>query len=310
MGPCWNTRKRTDLGSVYFFGAAPGVSPAGFGIYVCPVCKGRLIRSADRLLCLMCRVTYPIAEGIPDFILEDLGQSTSPVLRSVKWIDRLAGIYETKLWYPIVLNLYGGLGSPSLRELVLIVTGMVGPVKGLVLDAACGPGTLGRRVAPRSTVYGVDISKGMLRKGLAFVERDHLSNVHFARAKVEELPFPDDLFDAAVCGGALHLFADTVLALREIGRTMKEGAPLAVTTFVAGNKGILRFRRVRIHVQQHHSVHVFELPQLESYLTESGFEDFLPQVYGSLLVFSARKRGVHGLEAHERPRSEGLPWTC
>jgi ubiquinone/menaquinone biosynthesis C-methylase UbiE len=50
-----------------------------------------------------------------------------------------------------------------------------------------------------------------------------LTNVHFARATVEALPFRAGLFDAAICAGSLNHFSDTVLALREINCTMKVG---------------------------------------------------------------------------------------
>ena len=36
-------------------------------------------------------------------------------------------------------------------------------------------------------------------------------------------------------------------------------------------------------------VHAFKLPELEQYLTEAGFEEFLPKPDGILLTFSARK---------------------
>ncbi len=270
----------------------PHVNSTGdFGIYVCPTCKGQLKPKDEALVCPVCQVTYPTVDGIPDFILEDLSRSTHPVLREVHKIDWLARIYETKLWYPLVVNLYGGLGSTSLEELLRTVAAMVEMEEGLILDVACGPGTLGRRIASLSkTVYGVDVSMGMLRQGITYVKRDHISNVHFARARAEALPFQDALFDAALCGSALHLFGDPVLVLREIDRTMKKGAPLAVTTFVGGDKGLLRFRRVRERLQQKRGVRVFKLPELEQYLAETGFEDFRPQVYGSILVFSARKR--------------------
>jgi len=58
----------------------------------------------------------PVREGIPDFIREELSQSRDPVLRRMTAIDRMAGIYETKLWYPLVLNVYGGFGAPSLKR--------------------------------------------------------------------------------------------------------------------------------------------------------------------------------------------------
>jgi ubiquinone/menaquinone biosynthesis C-methylase UbiE len=222
--------------------------------------------------------------------LAELAQDPHPVLRGVKLIDRLAPLYESRLWYPLVLNLYGGWRSPTLTQLVQAIASMVGDVEGLILDAACGPGTFGRRVSTQATqVYGIDISLGMLRQGRAYLERDRQSNVQFARAQVEALPFPDALFDAAICCGSLHLFADRVCALREIGRTMVGSAPLAAMTFAAGDKGILRFPRIREHVQRDHGAHIFELPELEAYLVQAGFEDFRPQTYGSVLVFGARK---------------------
>jgi len=161
-------------------------------------------------------------------------------------IDRMARIYGTRLWYPIVLNVYGGFHSPSLAELVSRVSQNVQSAKGRVLDIACGPGTFGRRIAtPSKEVFGIDISGRMLRQGAAYAAKEGTPNVHFARAGVEALPFEGDLFDAALCCGSLHLFADTVIALREMARVMKPAATLSVFTFVAGRGGVLKFRRVR-----------------------------------------------------------------
>jgi ubiquinone/menaquinone biosynthesis C-methylase UbiE len=158
------------------------------------------------------------------------------------------------------------------------------------LDIACGPGTFGRRVAsPSKTVYGIDISMGMLQQGRVYTQEEQIPNAHFARARAEILPFGDQCFDGAICCGALHLFADTLAALQEIGRILKAGAQLAVFTFTAGDAGILRFRRIREHVRQDHGVHVFEILQIEGCLREAGFEMFHPKTYGSVLTFSAIK---------------------
>ncbi|MGP6156345.1 MAG: class I SAM-dependent methyltransferase [Vulcanimicrobiaceae bacterium] len=214
--------------------------------------------------------------GIPDFIWEELSRSMDPVLRRMRFIDRMASIYETRLWYQFVLNIYGGFHSASLAELIKKVTANVGPTEGRVLDVACGPGTFGRRIAsPRNEVFGIDVSGGMCRQGAAYLAA---------------LPFEASLFDAAICCGSLHLFADTVTALREIGRAMKPAAVLSVFTFVAGRRGILTFRAVREWSRRTQGLHVFELPELEQYLAASGFEDFQPDVSGSSVTFSARKQ--------------------
>jgi len=209
----------------------------------------------------------------------------------MRFIDRMARIYETRLWYPVVLNLYCGFRSPSLAQLAGTMSQNVESAKGRVLDIACGPGTYGRRIAsPTKEVFGIDVSMGMLRQGAAYVAKDGIPNVHFARARVEALPFEDSVFDAALCCGSLHLFADTVTALREMTRVMKPAAVLSVFTFTAGHGGILRFRSVREWNRRNQGLHVFELPEMEQYLIAAGFEDFQPEVSGSILTFSARKQ--------------------
>jgi SAM-dependent methyltransferase len=264
--------------------------PTELGIYACPVCK-RLLRQEEGLLrCPICSRVYPVRDGIPDFILEELSQSADPVLRRMRFIDRMARIYETRLWYPIVLMVYGGFHSLSLAQLVSSVSQKVQPTKGRVLDIACGPGTFGRRIAsPSKEVFGIDVSRGMLRQGAAYIAREGIPNVRFARARVEALPFEDGLFDAVLCCGSLHLFTDTVVALHEMARVMKPGAILAVFTFTAGRGGILKFRRVREWSLKNHGLHVFDLSEMDQILSASGFKDFQPEVSGSILTFSARK---------------------
>jgi ubiquinone/menaquinone biosynthesis C-methylase UbiE len=207
--------------------------------------------------------------------------------------DRIAGIYETRLWYPIVLSVYGGFHSPSLSELVSKVSRNVQSARGRVLDVACGPGTFGRRIAsPSKEVFGVDVAGRMLRQGATYAATEGNRNVHFARARVEALPFEDSLFDAVLCCGSLHLFADTVIALREMARVMKPAATLSVFTFVARRGGVLRFRRFREWSLRNHGLHVFDLSEMEQYLTASGFRDFEPEVSGSIVIFSARRQAA------------------
>ena len=262
---------------------------SGLEIYVCPMCKIVLRHEEDALLCNTCRKSYPVRDEIPDFLLEDLSQSKDPELRSMRFIDRMARIYETRLWYPIVLKAYGGFRSPSFAQLISIVSGKVQCTKGRVLDVACGPGTYGRRIAsPSREVFGIDVSMGMLRQGAVYTAKQGIPNVHFARARVEALPFEDNLFDATLCCGSLHLFTDTVIALREMGRVMRPGAILSVFTFTPGRGGILKFHGGR-EWSREHGMHAFELSEMEQYLTDSGFQDFQPEVSGSILTFTACK---------------------
>jgi SAM-dependent methyltransferase len=269
-------------------------STAGeFSVYVCPACKGDLRREDDRLYCLHCSQAYPIVEGIPEFLSGELSQSADPELRRMRFIDRMAAIYETRLWYPIVLKVFGGFEAPSLAQLISTISSECQSVDGRFLDVACGPGTYGRRIAsPSREVRGIDVSRGMLRQGAAYTAKERIHNMHFARARVESLPFADGRFDGTICCGSLHLFTDTIVALCEMARVMKPGGKLVVFTFTAGRGGILKLQSVRAR-SRNHGLHLFDLPELERSLAASGFEAFQPKESGSILTFSARKRTVH-----------------
>jgi ubiquinone/menaquinone biosynthesis C-methylase UbiE len=233
--------------------------------------------------------------GIPDFIVVDLEESRNRSLRVVgkndsrPLVDFMASVYETWV-YPAVCNLYGGWHSTSLEQLAHDVSDIVAARDGVILDVACGPGTYGRRIASASrTILGIDICMSMMRQGAHYVESEHIPNVHFARATVEALPFRVGLFDAAICAGSLNHFSDTVFALREINRTMKVGAPLAVMCFARINSGLMKYKWIREGAEKGGG-HTDSVADLERHVCEAGFEDFRPHAHGSVLVFSARKR--------------------
>jgi ubiquinone/menaquinone biosynthesis C-methylase UbiE/uncharacterized protein YbaR (Trm112 family) len=256
--------------------------------YVCPVCRRSLLSKMNRLFCQQCGVEYPVKNGIPDLILEDLTKSTHPILRSVSRLDRLAKIYETWLWYPIVYHFYGGLFIPSVKEEVKMITEMVDAENGLGLDVACGTGLFTRSIAKKMRlVYGIDISMGMLEKATEYSEKKGLGNIRFSRAKAERLPFSDGIFDGVVCCGALHLFPDTIEALNEMARVMKKGSRLAVMTFV--KRRLFRFKTVYEHLRKGHGAHIFDIGEISSYLSQTGFKDFTYNIYGSMILFHAEK---------------------
>jgi len=256
--------------------------------YACPSCKLPVLSKRNTLFCQQCGLGYPVESGIPNFITEDLSESKHPVLRSVSSIDKLARIYETWLWYPLVYHLYGGLFVPSVKKEVKMITEMVDADGGLGLDVACGTGLFTRSVARKMRyVYGVDISKGMLEKAVEYAEEKGIRNIRFARARAEKLPFPDNFFDGVICCGALHLFPNTKNVLDEIGRVMKKDARLAVMTFLT--RGIFKFEWVRKHLERDHGVHVFDLKELDIHLLQTGFRDFTHAVHGSIILFHAKK---------------------
>lgn len=251
--------------------------------FACPKCKRPLRPLENALQCGECNQTYPIVGGIPNFIPEKVLESVAPNYRDIKRLEFLAPMYEGRLWHSFILFMAGGWRS-SLPGIASFVSETLEGVTGAVLDVACGPATYGRRMAsPDRCVYGIDFSMGTLQQGLKNIGRDGITNIHLARTSVETLPFEDHVFDGAICGGSLHLFPDTTLALREIARTLKPGAPLAVTTFVAGNSLLARM------IKRRKNMNAFELPKLQQYLIEAGFEGFESKLDGDFILFSTRK---------------------
>lgn len=258
-------------------------------VYVCPACKGHLDIRENALVCETCRLTYPLLGEIPDFLLEDREQSLSPVMRFLT--NAIVRLYETPLWYVPILKLAGGKGAPSYGEVIRLMVDLMDIRQGMLLDVACGPGTWGRRLAsPSMEVYGIDISWSMLRQGRRMAGSQRITNMHFAHARVETLPFADRQFEAAYCGGALHGFPDPIGSLREISRTLKSGAPLVVLTFLNRNQTLVRMRRKsEARNDKLVKLHFFEVLELEQALAQAGFEGFKPLVYGGIIIFRAQK---------------------
>jgi ubiquinone/menaquinone biosynthesis C-methylase UbiE len=119
-------------------------------------------------------------------------------------------------------------GRMRVLELVRAEPGM------RVLDLACGPGTLSRRLAamvsPGGEVVGVDLAPGMLALATAM----NIPAVRFELMDIGQLAFPDELFDAAVCGHGLHFVPDLAAVLRQARRVLRQDARFAASVPIAG----------------------------------------------------------------------------
>ncbi len=263
------------------------MNPYEFDKYVCPHCHGALSWQLNALFCDTCHQIYPMVKGIPDFVITDPDQSTNPFLHGFG--KTLAPLYEGPFWFSVQLKLLGGWRAPSLPEIIHRACGKISSIEGCILDVATGTGTVGRHLAgTRRAVYGIDISQEMIAKGQLFTAREGISNMHFARADGEALPFADSVFDACLFCGSLHIFPNTVEILQKVGRTLKKQAPVVVTTVIHGEFGL--FHKKQRRSVEPRNMKVFELDDLERMVSEAGFTDFQPEICGCLILFTIRKR--------------------
>jgi demethylmenaquinone methyltransferase/2-methoxy-6-polyprenyl-1,4-benzoquinol methylase len=107
-----------------------------------------------------------------------------------------------------------------------------------VLDLGCGTGDLGRPLAARARVVGVDLSRPMLLRarakagagaGLALIEGSAFA-----------LPFRAGAFDGAVSGFVLRNLRDLGAAFDELARVVRPGGDVALVDITGPTRHVLR----------------------------------------------------------------------
>jgi SAM-dependent methyltransferase len=100
-----------------------------------------------------------------------------------------------------------------------------------LLDAACGNGRYSRfllkHADPDARLTAFDLSPKMLLRARRRLSSDRVT---FAVADLTRLPYPDAVFDGAVCGWVLEHLPDPRLGLRELARVLQPGGKLLLLT--------------------------------------------------------------------------------
>lgn len=102
----------------------------------------------------------------------------------------------------------------------------------VVLDVACGPGTLALRCADQaSRIHGIDFSQAMLDCFAERIEQEGHRHIDIHCGDAQQLPYADNSFDAAFSLFGLMFFPDRNKGFAEIYRTLKPGGTIAVTSW-------------------------------------------------------------------------------
>jgi len=103
-----------------------------------------------------------------------------------------------------------------------------------ILDVATGTGDFAieaLKLKPESVV-GVDISEGMLEVGQRKIRDRHLEGVIDLRlGDSENLPFPDNIFDAVIVAFGVRNFENLEQGLSEMLRVVKPGGQVVILEF-------------------------------------------------------------------------------
>ena len=101
-----------------------------------------------------------------------------------------------------------------------------------ILDVATGTGDFALEAAAgleAVKVTGIDISEGMMNLAREKAKKHRLEErLEFINAEVENLPFPDNTFDAVTVGFGVRNFASLKEGMREIHRVLKKDGHVVI----------------------------------------------------------------------------------
>ena len=192
-------------------------------MYVCPRCKGPLVEYS----CSVCRSTFTVVEGIPDFLSATTGSDT----------HRLGEIYDDIYSRHVNAWVDQGRSEAFLRYFCQLTASSPSDQ---LLEIGCGEGML-LEALQGSTKFGIDPSVQ------ALLRAKRRSRAECAVAQAEALPFPSECFDVVVAVGVMEHFEDADAATAEIRRVLKPSG--RYVTLIQTDMS--RFQRLAVKVREY-----------------------------------------------------------
>ncbi len=109
-----------------------------------------------------------------------------------------------------------------------------------VLDLGSGGGIdvllSARRVGPTGTVYGLDMTDEMLALAERNARKADVTNVHFLKGLIEEIPLEDASVDVVISNCVVNLSPEKPRVLAEIVRVLRPGGRVGISDVVAEDR--------------------------------------------------------------------------
>ncbi len=109
-----------------------------------------------------------------------------------------------------------------------------------VLDLGSGGGIdvilSAKRVGPTGTAYGLDVTDEMLALAQRNAREAGVTNVHFLKGVIEQIPLPAESVDVVISNCVVNLSTDKAAVLAEIARVLRPGGRIGISDIVAEDR--------------------------------------------------------------------------
>lgn len=202
-----------------------------FNLICCPNCKKKLsiqvpavpVNGLEKsLYCGLCRIFFPVIDGLPAFIMKNARVSYG---RRMNLMRAILARFYTPLTNLMFLPC-GGVVSARHE----VIDRLEIPDRSLLLETGIGTGDNIPYLYARNsscTFYGIDNQDIMLKKCTQNLKQWKMKAELFL-ADAEQLPFRDHIFDVVFHLGAINIFPDKRKAILEMIRVAKPGTKIVI----------------------------------------------------------------------------------